>query len=93
MCYRAQHLWQAAAKQSPCVPAAVSVRVMGDGTEGRQELELAAAHCACQAGRWALQRAMLTLWVGGLCREPSDPVGTLRALGFLGEEGSHRALD
>ena len=61
MCYRAQHLWQAAAKQSPCVPAAVSSGVIEEGTKERQELELAATRHAYQAGRWALQQAMLTL--------------------------------
>lgn len=50
--YRARHLCLAAAKQPPCVPAAVGAIATEDGTEGRKELS--ATGSECQAGAWAL---------------------------------------
>ena len=58
--HRAQHLWQAAAKQPPCAPAAVGVMAAEEGTEGRKELS--ATGSECQAGRWALGQPRLIHW-------------------------------
>lgn len=58
---RAQHLCLAAAKQSPCVPAAVGVRATEDGTEGRKERS--ATGPEHQAGGWALGQPRPIHWV------------------------------